>query len=115
MIPLSVKNSAHADVQLWSAGFYPNHRWRMTDFQGNEVALTAVGKAGAERFGSRERSKNVPVMVKPGQIHRYQTPPLTDAFHLVPGNYKLFIVYEDLSLGQKTRAEAREIEIRIRR
>lgn len=102
---LEVRNRLSSPVEIWESGWYPNHQWQMTNERGRPVKLTKLGEAGAKRFGSRERDKNLPFLIAAGKAYRYSTPPLAAAFELEAGTYALRIMYHEKVKHKSDKAE----------
>ena len=114
-IALEVRNKSRIAVEIWNAGFWPNHRWKLVDSVGTPVPLTSLGEAGARRFGAPNRDKNVRILLAPGKKFRYSTPPINLAFKLKPGTFQLSIVYRDTSNSKPLEVSSKPIRVVVGR
>lgn len=112
-VSLAVRNGSRAPVELWSAGFWPNHRLALTAVTGKQVALTSFGRAGYRRFEDPSRDKNSRVVLGPGPSHAYRTPPLDKVYVLRPGSYNLRVLYRDTSHGKPLQLSCKGIRIEV--
>ncbi|MFN8138482.1 MAG: hypothetical protein U0R49_01665 [Fimbriimonadales bacterium] len=92
---IEIRNDSASAVEMWTSGYYPNHRWSMTTELGTPVKLTKIGEIGAGMFRSLARDKNASFLIASGKEYRYSTPPLTAAFELEPGTYTLHVMYHE--------------------
>lgn len=98
---LRVTNSTSKPICIWSAGYWPNHTWKVTELDGRMVQPSAAGKKRLAAFGSLERDKNVKIVIDPGKKLEYTTPNLFQDFDLKAGaKYRIVIAYSD-ACGRK--------------
>jgi hypothetical protein len=110
---MEVRNATDKPVQIWLAGFWPNHRMKMWDEKGKAVPLTDLGLLGDKRFDSPARDKNAPMVIDAGKSYRYDVPPLINAFRLKTGRYTLSVEYRDLSFGKPLHLTSGTIRVRV--
>lgn len=113
VVRLVYKNGSADKIQIWQAGFYPNHRWILTNQKGVPVAPTVRGRTGAMRFMSQDRDKNASVVVAPGTSFQDSTPELGLDYNLKPGKYFLAVGYCDRSFGQNLPLNTRKVELTV--
>ena len=110
---LVVRNHTSKRVEIWLCGFWPNHHMAMFDATGAPVALTSLGRQGAQRFGSRDRDKNAPQVARAGGSYRYATPSLVSALELRKGDYTLSEIYDEKWFGKPLRLSCDKIRGKV--
>jgi len=93
---LRITNTSPKPIEVWSAGFWPNHTWKVTNLKGVPIQPTEQGRTRLKIFGSTERDKNAKFIVEPGKKLEYATPSLLGDFDLKAGiQYRVEIAYSD--------------------
>jgi|GEM_PF-3409414 len=98
--------SMDQDIDVWDAGFWPNHKIFVRDKDGNDVDPTAKGEKLAKAFApGGDRDKNLKATIGPrmtrSPLERYN---LQELFKLdTPGTYSVQIVYEEYKGGWEGR------------
>lgn len=113
-VKLRFTNDSSKRIQIWTCGFWPNHRVHLMDAAGNAVRRTGFGSRVDGLFGTLDRDKNISIELKPGVGHSYETPDLRKLFDLKPGRFKLKIEYSDLSFGAPLKVSTRFEQIDVK-
>ena len=93
-------------IDVWDAGFWPNHKIFVRDANGNDVDSTAKGEELFKAFApGGSRDKNVKITLDPrmtrSPLERYN---LAELFKLdTPGTYSVQVVYEEYNGGWEGR------------
>ena len=94
------------DIDVWDAGFWPNHKLFVRDANGNDVDMTPRGEEISKAFspgGSRDKSVKVTIgpRMSRSPLERYN---IAEYFKLdTPGTYTVQVVYEEYNGGWEGR------------
>lgn len=113
MIPLVCLNHTDQPLEIWAAGFWPNHKLTLLNAKGEHVPLTEIGKQGVALFESGARGKNFPILVPARGSYSYKTPPLPDFFELSPGQYSLTVVYSEKVCGKPLKLKTARLRLDV--
>ena len=112
---LRVSNGSSSEIQFWEAGFWPNHQWFVYDATKRPMRPSPAGISRSLAFSSMNRDKNALVVIKSGNSHLYQSPPILGDFDLPNGKYYLKIRYSDRSFGRRLELSTRMIPFVVKR